>query len=327
MITACNEDVEPNPSDPSITRAQAFYEANDCAGIIAVGGGSAIDTAKAMGALLANGGKISDYYGADTVEKPIPPFITVPTTAGTGSEVTRASIITDIERGTKSSIHSDALYADVAVVDSSLLATLPKFFAAGALMDALTHAVESLGSPRANPLDAGALLPGGRPHRPERTTLRRRPCRRRTPPDPLALAACLAGASFTNTGLGIVHGLTHPVFNFFGGHHGTTNGILLAPVMRFNLPAMPAIPTPGWPRCWRTPRREWTTRHDAELAVERVRALADDIEIPESLAAIGAETWNTSDRMAHEAAASSTVATNPVPADAEDMKRIYLELM
>ena len=145
------EEVEPNPSDPSITRAQAFYEKNDCGGIIAVGGGSAIDTAKAMGALLANGGRISDYYGADKVEKPIPPFITAPTTAGTGSEVTRASIITDIERGTKSSIHSDALYADVAVVDSSFLATLPKFFAAGALMDALTHAVESLGSPRATP--------------------------------------------------------------------------------------------------------------------------------------------------------------------------------
>ena len=318
------EDVEPNPSDPSITRAQAFYEANDCGGIIAVGGGSAIDTAKAMGALLANGGKISDYYGADKVEKSIPPFITVPTTAGTGSEVTRASIITDIERGTKSSIHSDALYADVAVVDSSLLATLPKFFAAGALMDALTHAVESLGSPRANPWSQALCFQAigligqnarrfvANPADPDAA-------------DPLALAACLAGASFTNTGLGIVHGLTHPVFNFFGGHHGTTNGILLAPVMRFNLPAMRETYARLAPLL-ANPDEGADDTLDAELAIERVRALADDIDIPESLAAIGAKKEYL-DRMAHEAAASTTVATNPVPADAEDMKRIYLELM
>ena len=152
------EDVEPNPSDPSITRAQAFYEANDCSGIIAVGGGSAIDTAKAMGALLANGGKISDYYGADTVEKSIPPFITVPTTAGTGSEVTRASIITDIERGTKSSIHSDALYADVAVVDSSLLATLAKILRRGRADGRLDPRGGIARLTAREPLDAGALL-------------------------------------------------------------------------------------------------------------------------------------------------------------------------
>ena len=318
------EDVEPNPSDPSITRAQAFYEANDCSGIIAVGGGSAIDTAKAMGALLTNGGKISDYYGADTVEKSIPPFITVPTTAGTGSEVTRASIITDIERGTKSSIHSDALYADVAVVDSSLLATLPKFFAAGALMDALTHAVESLGSPRANPWTQALCF--------QAIGLIGRNARRFVADpsdpgaaDPLALAACLAGASFTNTGLGIVHGLTHPVFNFFGGHHGTTNGILLAPVMRFNLPAMRDTYARLAPLL-ANPEEGADDAQDAELAIERVRALADNIDIPESLAAVGAKEEYL-DRMAHEAAASTTVATNPVPADPEDMKRIYLELL
>ena len=315
------EEVEPNPSDPSIMRAQAFYEANQCSGIIAVGGGSAIDTAKAMGALLANGGKISDYYGADKVEKSIPPFITAPTTAGTGSEVTRASIITDIELGTKSSIHSDALYADVAVVDSSLLATLPKFFAAGALMDALTHAVESLGSPRANPWTQALCF--------QAVGLIGQNARRFVADpdaaDPVALGACLAGASFTNTGLGIVHGLTHPVFNFFGGHHGTTNGILLAPVMRFNLPAMRETYARLAPLL-ANPEEGADDTQDAELAVERVRALADDIEIPESLAAIGAE-MEYLDRMAHEAAASTTVATNPVPADAEDMKRIYLELM
>ena len=95
--------------------------------------------------------------------------------------------------------------------------------------------------------------------------------------------------------------------------------------MRFNLPAMRDTYARLAPLL-ANPEEGADDAHDAELAVERVRALADDIEIPESLAAIGAETGYL-DRMAHEAAASSTVATNPVPADAEDMKRIYLELM
>lgn len=319
-----HEDVEPNPSDESVGRARAFYEANECGGLIAAGGGSAIDTAKAAGALIGSGGKISDYYGADKVEKPIPPFITAPTTAGTGSEVTRAAIVTDLERGAKSSIHSDALYADVALVDSSLLATLPAFFAAGALMDALTHAVESLGSPRANPWTEALCF--------QAIGLIGRSARRFVmdpadpdAADPLALAACLAGAAFTNTGLGIVHGMTHPVFNLFGGHHGATNGTLLAPVMRFNLPAMREKYARLAPLL-RAPEEAGDDTRDAEFAIARVRALADDIGVPASLAPLGAKREHL-DGMAREAAASATVATNPVPADAADMKRIYEKLL
>lgn len=314
------EQAEPNPSDGSIPVAKEFYESNGCRGMIAVGGGSAIDTAKAMGTLLENGGKISDYYGADKPAKRVPPFITVPTTAGTGSEVTRASIITDVERGTKASIHSDNLYADLAVVDSSLLATLPKYFAAGALMDALTHAIESLGSTRANPWTHALCM--------QSIALIGESARRFVEDpadpdaaDPLALAATLAGRSFTNTGLGIVHGLTHPVYNFFGGHHGTTNGILLATVMQFNLPAMrekyarmaPLLAGAGTPP-------------DAEAAIEGVRALARDIGIPSSLGAVGMKEEYL-DRMAADAAESPTVETNPVPAGVEDMKKIYVELL
>ncbi|HBK81868.1 MAG TPA: hypothetical protein DDZ83_19725 [Nitrospinae bacterium] len=322
------EQAEPNPSDESILRAKEFYETNGCLGMVAVGGGSSIDTAKAMGALLANGGKISDFYGADKVAKRVPAFITVPTTAGTGSELTRASIITDIEWGTKASIHSDALYADLAVVDSSLLATLPRYFAAGALMDALTHAIESIGSKRSTPwteamcMQAVALI--GRharrfvddPANPDSA-------------DPLALAAALAGASFTNTGLGIVHGLTHPVYSFFGGHHGTTNGILLASVMRFNLPAMREKYAQMAPHLADPSGKSGPGPGDpgtAEAAIEGVRAIARDIGIPPSLGAIGVKEEYL-DRMAADAAKSATVQTNPVHADEADMKAIYTELL
>ncbi len=317
------EQAETNPSDESILRAREFYELNDCGGMVAVGGGSAIDTAKAMGILVTNGGKLSDYYGADKPANRVPPFITVPTTAGTGSEVTRASIVTDVERQSKASIHSDTLYADVAVVDPSLLATLPRRFAAGALMDALTHAIESIGSLQSNPwteaLSMQAIALIGRNARAfvdNPTDL--------AAAGPLALAATLAGASFTNTGLGIVHGLTHPVFNFFGGHHGTTNGILLAAVMTFNLPAMretytrmaPLLAEPGGPG----------GSASAEAAIESVRAIAHDIGIPPSLSAIGVKEEYL-DRMAIDAAKSATVQTNPLPADEKDMKKIYMELM
>jgi alcohol dehydrogenase class IV len=321
------EQAEPNPSDESILRAKEFYESNDCDSMVAAGGGSSIDTAKAMGALLSNGGKISDYYGADKVPNRVPPFITVPTTAGTGSEVTRASIVTDIERGTKASIHSDALYAHVAVVDSSLLATLPHYFAAGALMDALTHAIESIGSPRANPwTEAMCMQAIGFIGQNARIFVKN-PADADAA-DACALAATLAGASFTNTGLGIVHGLTHPVFNYFGGHHGTTNGTLLATVMKFNLPAMREkyalmAPLLANPSGGTTSAEEPGT---AESAIESVHVLARDIGIPLTLGAIGVKE-EFLDRMALEAAASSTVATNPVPANAADMKKIYLELL
>jgi len=322
------EQAETNPSDESILHAKEFYETNSCRGMVAVGGGSAIDTAKAMGLLLTNGGKLSEYYGADKVANRVPPFITVPTTAGTGSEVTRASIITDLERQTKVSIHSDKLYADVAVVDSSLLTTLPRHFAAGALMDALTHAIESIGSPHSSPwteaLSMQAIALIGKYAR----LFVDNPANADAA-DPLALAATLAGASFTNTGLGIVHGLTHPVFNFFGGHHGTTNGILLADVMAFNLPAMrekyaemaPLLADPDI-----TEKTDPAVPEAAEAAIESVRALARDIGIPPSLGAIGMKEEYL-DRMTIVAAKSPTVQTNPVPASEKDMKKIYLGLL
>jgi alcohol dehydrogenase class IV len=322
------EQAEPNPSDESILRAKDFYETNGCLGMVAIGGGSSIDTAKAMGALLANEGKLSDFYGADKVVKRVPSFITVPTTAGTGSEVTRASIITDIELGTKESIHSDTLYADLAVVDSSLLATLPRPIAAGALMDALTHAIESIGSKRSTPWTEALCM-----HAVQLIGWHARQFVN-NPGDPDAadaasLAAALAGASFTNTGLGIVHALTHPVFSFFGGHHGTTNGTLLAAVMYFNLPAMhekyarmaPLLVNPS-----EKMDAGLSDTEAAKLAIEGVRAITRDIGIPLSLGAIGVKEEYL-DRMAADAAKSFTVQTNPVHAVEKDMKAIYTELL
>ncbi len=194
-------------------------------------------------------------------------------------------------------------------------------------MDALTHAIESIGSPRANPwTEAMCMQAIGFIGQNARIFVKN-PADADAA-DACALAATLAGASFTNTGLGIVHGLTHPVFNYFGGHHGTTNGALLAAVMKFNLPAMRKkyslmAPLLADPSGGAASAGETGT---AETAIARVRTLALDIGTPPSLSAIGVKEEYL-DRMAQEAAASATVATNPVPANAEDMKKIYLELL
>jgi len=143
------------------------------------------------------------------------------------------------------------------------------------------------------------------------------------------LAACLAGASFTNTGLGIVHALTHPVFNYFGGHHGTTNGILLAEVMHFNLPAMREKYAEMAPLLADPSGEDGIDPADAgvaDVAIESVRALARDIGIPPTLSAIGAKEEYL-DRMAMEATKSGTVQTNPVSANERNMKSIYETLM
>ncbi|MBI3127259.1 MAG: iron-containing alcohol dehydrogenase [Candidatus Tectomicrobia bacterium] len=317
------EKAEPNPSDESIPRAREFYASNGCQGMVAVGGGSALDTAKAMGALISNGGNISDYYGVSKPAKRVPLFIAVPTTAGTGSEVTRASIITDTERQVKASIHSDMLYADLAVVDSSLLAKLPRPVAAGALMDALTHAIESIGSPKSSPWTEAMCM--------QAIGLIGKHARRfvESPADPeaadaLALAATLAGASFTNTGLGIVHALTHPYFMAFGGHHGTINAILLPPVMRFNLPAM----REKYARMAPLLAGEDADPRDpaaAEAAIEEVSALGRDIGIPSTFRAYCGWSEDGLEMMAREAAKSGSVQTNPVFAGEAEMRRLYQE--
>ncbi len=312
---------EANPTDTSILEARAFFEEGGCDGFIAAGGGSTMDTAKAALAIIANGGVPSDYYGRGKATKPGPPLITVPTTAGTGSEVTSSSIVTDTKLRIKAVLADPALFAKLAVVDSTLLAHLPSHIAAGAMMDALTHAIESLGSPASNPWTEALAFQAiayvgahGRayvddPANPEAA-------------DAISLAATLAGRAFTNTGLGIVHSLAHPLGAYHGLHHGTANGIFLPPVMEFNLPAMRETYARMAPLL--APHED--VAHTAEAAIEAIRTLNRDVGIPASLRE--ADVVNEDlDVMAKDAAESHQVVTNPVPSTEEDMKRLLLAVL
>ena len=134
--------IQPNPRDTTVTEAAEFAKANGTDMLIAIGGGSSIDTAKAAGVILKEGGVINDYEGLDTVSQPITDLIAIPTTVGTGSEVTFWSVITDTNRHFKMSVGSPLIAAKVALVDPDLVETLPPSAVAATGMDALTHAIE-----------------------------------------------------------------------------------------------------------------------------------------------------------------------------------------
>ena len=319
--------VEANPSDTSIVDANNTFTDAGCDSFIAAGGGSTMDTAKAVSVLFANGGKLSDWYGRGKILKPAPILITVPTTAGTGSEVTNSSIVTDTELQIKTPMGNDSMFARLAIVDSSLLANLPKELAAGALMDALTHSIESIGSPKSSPWTEGLAnksieLIG----RYAREYVNDRSVKESA--DAISLAATLGGRAFGNTGLGIVHSLAHPLGAYHGLHHGTTNGIFLPSVMKFNLPKMKKKYA-EMNTLLSQDNDNLKNQDELEQAEDTIRIideLARDIEIPKTLRELDITKKNL-EIMSKDAAESNQVKTNPVPATKDDLKKLYEELL
>ena len=319
--------VEPNPSDKSIEDANNRFTEGECDSLIAAGGGSTMDTAKAVSVLFSNGEKLSNWYGRGKTLKQGPPIITVPTTAGTGSEVTRSSIITDTKLQIKTAMGNDTMFAKLAIVDSSLLAKLPREIAAGALMDALTHSIESIGSPDSSPWTEGLAF--------KSIELIGRYAREyvndpslKESADPISLAATLAGRAFTHTGLGIVHSLAHPLGAYHQLHHGTVNGIFLPSVMRFNLPKMKK----KYAEMNRLLSQETNNQKNqdellqAEETIKSIEELAHDIEIPKTLRELDITKKNL-EVMSKDAVESHQVNTNPVPATEEDLKKLYEDLL
>ena len=153
----------PNPKDFEIAAGFEVYQEGECDVIIALGGGSVIDAAKGVAVLAANGGNILDYEGVDQATKPIPPLVMVPTTSGTGADVSQFCIVTDTTRGTKITIIGRALVPDVTVIDPRLLTTMPEWLNAATGLDALTHGIEAFVSLAHNPLTDHHALRAVRP--------------------------------------------------------------------------------------------------------------------------------------------------------------------
>lgn len=239
LATTIWSGVTPNPKDHEVVAGSRAYAEGGCDVVVAVGGGSAIDAAKAIAVLVSNGGAIFDYEGIDRIPRPIPPLVAAPTTAGTGADVSQFAVITDTTRSLKATLIGRTLVPDISLTDPCLLVTMPDWLAATTGLDALTHGVEAYVSRAASfltdehALSAVALVG---------TYLARSVF---DPQDSvarlgMARASLSAGLAFTNAILGAAHAISHQIGGALDLPHGMLNAILLPHVVRFNAGSEPA---------------------------------------------------------------------------------------
>ncbi len=228
-------DVLPNPRTSQVMAGVEAYVSGGCDGLIAVGGGSPMDTAKGIGIVVSNGGNILDYRGVDMVAVPIPPLICVPTTGGSSADVSQFAIINDESRGVKVAIVSKAIVPDIALVDFETLSTMDRYLTACTALDALTHAMEayvSTGSSVVTDLHALAAVEIISRHL--LIALENDEHRK-----PIMMASMEAGLAFSNASLGAVHAMAHALGGYLDLPHGECNALLLASVVEKNFPGAP----------------------------------------------------------------------------------------
>lgn len=206
----------------------------DC--LVSVGGGSAIDTAKGMAILLKEGGKLQDYAGFQVLTRPQTPHIVIPTTAGTGSEVTYIAVIKDHQEGRKLLFGDYNILPNVAILDPKMTEGLPPFLTAATGMDAMCHAIEALHSLQREPIADGMALHAIRLIK-EFLLRAVQNGKDMTARGQMLIAANLAGSAFSNAQVGLVHALAHSVGARFKVHHGLANSILLPSCLRYNADA------------------------------------------------------------------------------------------
>ena len=309
------DEVPTNPTEEAVEAALEVYREHDCDGLVAIGGGSPIDLAKAVALLATHHEPLVHYAailgGLPRITSAVAPLIAVPTTAGTGSEVGRAALIT-LRDGRKLGFISPHLIPRLAVCDPELTLGLPPGLTAATGMDALTHCVETYLSPRDNPPAEAIALDGlSRAVRfLERAVERGSDVEARRE---MMMAALEGGLTFQK-GLGAVHSLSHALGGFrqLKLHHGTLNAVLLPSVLRYNEPAAPAK--------YQSLRRAMGLREDQDLATF-VEELNSRLGMPNGLAAMGVPAGLLS-AAAEAAVADHSTATNPRPVSQDGFAEI-----
>jgi alcohol dehydrogenase len=278
-------DVESDPSVESVDACAEFVRENGFDLLIGLGGGSPIDTAKCVSILATNGGKTEDYLGIENVPKPGLPKIFIPTTAGTGSEVTNVAVLSLKSLHTKKGIVSRYLVADVAMLDAELTLGLPSHITAATGMDALTHAIEAYVSRFAQPLtDYFALDAITRLGRSLRTAVHFGANIEAR--EDVLTASLYAGLAFGSAATGMVHGLAMPLGGLYNVPHGIANAVLLPHVMKFNLVAATRRFC-DIARALGEHTEGLSEIAAAERAIAAVKALSEDIGIPKFVDQLG----------------------------------------
>lgn len=317
-------DVEPEPDVGGIERGVDAFRSDDCDVVVAVGGGSVLDTAKAISVMDRNPGHIGDYAGLGNLPEPGVPMIALPTTAGTGSEATIWAVISEKAKGTKYGVGSTHMTADVALCDPALSVSLPPRLTAVTGLDALAHALESYVNKATHPISealsersmslvAGALrdaVTGG-----DRLSARA----------DMLLASTMAAMAFNSTRLGLAHALAMPLGAEAKIPHGDVVSILLPPVMHYNA-------TGNVEKFARIAdifgeQTDGVSRRDAaDLGVSAVERLARDVGAPSRLSEYGVKEADLPS-LAEGGMASGNIAVNPRVATKDDLVEIMRECL
>ena len=317
------DEVTAEPTLDYVEKGLDLYRRSKCDFIIALGGGSPIDTAKAVCIMASNPGVIQDYKGLDKVSSPGAPLIAIPTTAGTGSETTIFTIITDTRTNVKMLIGSPFILPSVALVDPLLTVSSPPSVTAATGVDALTHAIEAYVSVKAQPMsDVFALSAikflseNLREAWANGDNLEARSL--------TMLGAFQAGVAFSNSSVALVHGMSRPIGAYFHAPHGLSNAVLLAPVVEFSISGNPKKYA-GIARAMGEKVEGLGVMEGASKASKAVRELVRDIKIP-ALATLGVtreKLKTVVGKMADDAIASGSPGNNPRKATKEEIVELY----
>jgi alcohol dehydrogenase class IV len=314
-------DVDPNPTDVNLTAGVAAYKTGGHDGVIAFGGGSGLDLAKMIAFMHGQTRPVWDFedigdWWTRANAGAIDPIVAVPTTAGTGSEVGRASVITNSETHVKKIIFHPKVLPSVVICDPNLTVGMPKFITAGTGLDAFAHCVEAFSSPHYHPMSQGIALEG------MRLVIQNLPKAYATPDDIEArmhmMSAAMMGATAFQKGLGAIHAMSHPVGAIFNTHHGTTNAVCMPPVLRLNAPVI----------------RERFDQAAEYIGISGgfegfcafVQDFNDSFDVPRKLSDMGVEEARLDD-MISMALEDPSCGGNPVTLTVENLRTLYEEVL
>ena len=315
--------VTAEPDTEMVNRGAEQFRTDDCDGIVALGGGSPIDTAKTISVLTANHGTVRQYMGTDAVPEPGVGVIALPTTSGTGSEATRVVVIADSQTKLKMSGRSGAYLPSVAILDYRLTMSMPKSLTAATGVDALTHAIEAYVSSQANEFSNLLALSAieiiwnsiGRAwHNGSDEKAR----------ENMLLGSFQAGIAFSNSSVGLVHSMSEPLGACFHVPHGLSNAMLLPAVTRFSANGAPARYA-TIARCMELADGLVPDGECCQILIEKLQELNRELEIP-SPKAFGIDQASYEkdiEKMTNDAAEATSTACNPIAANVDQIATIY----
>lgn len=322
MPTGLFSDIKPNPVGENVTKGVEAYHAGGHDGVIALGGGSGLDAGKAIALMVGQTLPLWDFEDAGdnwtrVKTDAVPPIIAVPTTSGTGSEVGRASVITNAETHTKLIIFHPIMVPSIVICDPALVAGLPAHITGATGMDALAHCLEAYSAPGYHPMAEGIAVEG------LRLIHDWLPKAVKDGSDLEArshmMAAAAMGATAFQKGLGAIHSLSHPVGAIFDTHHGLTNAVFMPYVMMFNRPAIDE-------KMGRVASFIGLQNASFDGMLDWVMGLRTEFNVPHTAAELGV-TENRMDEIAEKAEADPTASANPVKAGKAEMYKILAASM